>query len=296
MGRRSRRRELYDAIRAGDRSRVDLVLAEDPELADAPNSHGNTASMEAIAAGRLAMLRLLVERGADPNRRNDGGWSLMDCAASAGSIEIMRYLVEVGCAMTLNHAAGAGDLEAMEQLLAEDEGRIAEKHGRRHSTPLHDAAAVPQLAAMRLLLERGADVRARDRDGQEPLARAVEARAAEAATLLLDHGADPSGSGGHFGGTVLHRAIVLRQPVLARLLLERGADPSAIDYAGKTALHEAVVNGTQAMVKLVLEFGPDRSLRTRRTPTQPGNETAEEYALRTRKPKLAELIRTGGIE
>lgn len=45
--------------------------------------------------------------------------------------------------------------------------------------------------ATRLLIEHGADIHARDRDGQTPLHYAVAANAFDACNLLLEHGANP---------------------------------------------------------------------------------------------------------
>ena len=74
------------------------------------------------------------------------------------------------------------------------------------------------------------------------------------------------------------------------VLLKRGADPSRQDGAGKTALHDAVIAGTAAWVSLILAYRPDVTLRTKPGPTQPGGETALDYARRRRKPALIRLL------
>ena len=56
------------------------------------------------------------------------------------------------------------------------------------------------------------------------------------------------------------------------------------------ALHDAVIAGTVAWVELILAYRPDLSARTRPGPTQPGGETALDYARRRRKPALIRLL------
>ncbi len=61
-------------------------------------------------------------------------------------------------------------------------------------TPLHEAASNDDPAMVALLVEKGADVLARDVIGVEPLHAAARAGAANTARTLLARGADPSAS------------------------------------------------------------------------------------------------------
>ena len=151
----------------------------------------------------------------------------------------------------------------------------------RRGTPAQVAALLAQHPDL---------VDARNAHGGSPVREAVRARRPEIVALLLERGASPDCPAGHFGGTALRRTIANRYREMARLLLDHGADPSRQDSTGKTALHEAVVAGTVAWVRLILGYGPDATLRTRRSPTQPGGETALDYARRRRKPALVRLL------
>ncbi len=89
-------------------------------------------------------------------------------------------------------------------------------HNRRRGTPLHYAAdgciTVPawnekhQLAAIRCLLEHGADLHAADANGATPLHRAVRTRCAGAVKLLLEAGAVPVRRN-QAGSTAFHLAV-----------------------------------------------------------------------------------------
>ena len=87
------------------------------------------------------------------------------------------------------------------------------------------------LEVAELLLDRGADVNAKNDLGQTPLYHADS----EVAELLLDHGADVNAKN-DFGQTPLHYA----DSEEAELLLDRGADVNAKDDIGQTPLHRVV--------------------------------------------------------
>ena len=289
MDLREVRNQLLEAVRRGAAAHVEALLERHPGLADARNAHGNTPVREAIRARRPDLVALLLDRGADPLQVNDGGSSLMDAATAAGSRQIAALLADRGCRVRAADAAALGALDELRRMLDTDPSAGGERD-RVGGTPLHAAARGDRPAAVRLLLDRGADVGAVNRHGHPPLADAVEGGALAAAAVLLERGADPGCAAGHFGGAALHRAIANRHRDMARLLLDHGADPSRQDGAGKTALHDAVIAGTAAWVELILSYRPNLALRTRPGPTQPGGESALDYARRRRKPALVRLL------
>lgn len=112
-------------------------------------------------------------------------------------------------------------------------------------TALHVAAAAFRARVVDRLVALGADVRAKNRRGAEPLHYAVDGVPGEAAwdpraqalvvAALLDAGADANAR--DKGGVgPLHRAARNRCAAAVRVLLERGADPRAKSGSGATAL------------------------------------------------------------
>ena len=126
--------------------------------------------------------------------------------------------------------------------------------------PLHQAAVYGQAAIVRLLLARGADPNAPEKQGATPLDRAANAGKPEVVTLLLDGGADIRG----VGRSALFSA--LREENCAatiRLLLARGADPGGCDADGLTPLMEAARwNRVEALATLLEK--PDPAVLARR--------------------------------
>jgi hypothetical protein len=118
-------------------------------------------------------------------------------------------------------------------------------------TALH-AAAFSYDAGMALeLVRRGADVRARNRRGAEPLHAAVTGGPGSATW-------DPDGQ----------RAVIVS-------LVEAGADPDATAAGGVTPLHRAVRNRCAAAVEALLRAGADPGLANDR------GSTASDLARRT---------------
>lgn len=288
MGRRALRKQLMQAIEAGDESRTAAIAAADPTIVNAANSHGHVPLGAAIGIGNLERVKLLVDLGADPHHAYHGR-TLLDAAAYAGQVEIFRYLVALGGAPTVHHAAATGDLALLEQLLAAQPAlrEPTAAGGRWRITPLHAAVIAGNRESVAFLLGKNLPVDVENHNGHTALALCAEYPAPEVrvpiATLLLAHGADANAVGGHHGGTVLHRAVTHGDAALAALLLANGADPDRQDRSGKTPLHHAVAKNRQ-LVTLLLAHAPDRTLASR------DGETAVQYARRLRKPAIVRLL------
>jgi hypothetical protein len=112
-------------------------------------------------------------------------------------------------------------------------------------TLLHIAAAAYATDVARALVGAGADVRARNRRGAEPLHYACDGgpgaptwdprRQASMVKYLIDRGASPDALDAS-GVAPLHRAARTRCTGAVRALLAGGADPRLRNEAGSTAL------------------------------------------------------------
>jgi ankyrin repeat protein len=111
---------------------------------------------------------------------------------------------------------------------------------------------------MDLLLQRGADVRARDAKGNTPMHIGIPAVShEEALSMLLRRGADPNARDEH-GESPLHILISLnRRPEVIATLLEGGADVSIRNIEGKTALYLAVQDNRIDSIGALLQYNSD---------------------------------------
>ncbi len=112
-------------------------------------------------------------------------------------------------------------------------------------TALHIAAAAFQRPAAELLIKHGAECRARNRRGAEPLHYAADANRCEPAAqketieYLIAAGADPNAVD-KSGVSPLHRAVRTRASDAVRALLAGGAEVRARNGNGSAPLHLAV--------------------------------------------------------
>ncbi len=116
-------------------------------------------------------------------------------------------------------------------------------------TALHFAAAAYRQKMADKLIKAGANVRAKNRRGTEPLHAAAVGNpgsprwdpAAQAATIvrLIEAGADPNAQNMD-GATPLHRAVRTRCAGAVRALLAHGADPAIRNKNGSTAMQLAL--------------------------------------------------------
>jgi hypothetical protein len=127
-----------------------------------------------------------------------------------------------------------------------DEFFLAERRAQVYQgdTALHAAGFSYDPEMARELLSRGADIRARNRRGAEPLHAAVmgspgsatwnPTRQSDVILFLIEAGADPNAAA--VGGvTPLHRAVRNRCSAAVEALLRSGADPRIENDSGSTA-------------------------------------------------------------
>ncbi|HYT74553.1 MAG TPA: ankyrin repeat domain-containing protein, partial [Vicinamibacterales bacterium] len=106
-------------------------------------------------------------------------------------------------------------------------------------TALHVAAAAYQRELAESIVAKGADVRARNRRGAEPLHYAA------------DGGPDTE----HWDPDAQHQVIAY--------LIAAGADPNALDNSGVAPLHRAVRNRCSAAASALIEGGVDPRLKNK---------------------------------
>ncbi|MGO9874294.1 MAG: ankyrin repeat domain-containing protein [Acidimicrobiia bacterium] len=118
-------------------------------------------------------------------------------------------------------------------------------------TALHISAAAHQRELVESLVRRGANARARNRRGAEPLHYAADGSPntdrldsvaqRDVISYLIEAGADPNALD-KSGVAPLHRAVRTRCSVAVSALIDGGADPLLMNKNGSTPLHLAVQN------------------------------------------------------
>jgi ankyrin repeat protein len=214
-------KELFDAIRAGDTDKVTGMLAADSALLNAKDENGVGTFTAAKYAGRNDLAKMLLDRGVE-----------LDIFA----------------------ACMAGSKERVFSLIAAEKDMV-KQYSHDGWTPLHLACFFGQPEIAEELLNRGANVAARSTNPMQnfPLHAAAAGRNMDTIRLLIEHGADVNARQ-HGGWTPLHAAAQSGDVEMARLLIASGADVKARADNNQNAMDLALTKGHQAVVDLLDEY------------------------------------------
>jgi len=154
-------------------------------------------------------------------------------------------------------AAQKGDVAAIKELI--QSGANVNAPDQHSETALMRAARLEDSAALSALVGAGANVNAKDSEGRTALLAAVEARNIRAVKVLIAAGAEVNAANNK-GWTALMAA---ETPEIVRALLAAGANVNATNQEGETALMVAALFDTPAVVKVLLTAHPDVNIRSK---------------------------------
>lgn len=275
------------AIRAGQAHAVRMLLAVARELPDDLGAHASHQSDPWI-------LRALLERGASAESGKYGR-PLMN-AALAGRWQHAALLLDHGAHLDedsngsspLLSAATLGHVRCVELLVDRDR---SDARQRRIDAALLAGAAWPRV--IQAMLRRGANPRARDRDGNTLLH--LGAGAAEASIELhLSLVGDLLEAPGRLGWTPLHQAAMSGSLETLEKLLAAGARLDARGERGETPLHLACTYPRAHVIEALLAAGADPQLRDRegRTPLACSEAAlSHSWVDRTKMQRAVEVLR-----
>jgi ankyrin repeat protein len=188
------REDLFEALSAGDLSRVKALLQETPSLATAENANGVSAPLLALYHHKPEVAEHLLARKESISRLDVFEASAFGKTARLGDIlDEDPALVDAYAAdgfFPLGLAAFFGREDSVRLLLARGANPNLAARNALKVAAIHAATASGSLPIARALIEAGADVNAAQQAGFTPLhAAAMEGRL-ELAKLLLEHGAD----------------------------------------------------------------------------------------------------------
>ena len=220
------------------------LLIEAGARVNAANRAGVTPLFTAL--GDLAKVRLLVEKGADVDAKAADGRSPVRNAASLPSgAPVVEYLLSKGAkpdTATLSGAIARGNLPLAQRLIAA--GVIPSP------TAYISAAGSGVPALLRLVLDQTKVLGSPDPQSQRTaLMNAAYFGPAASVELLLDREAEVDAKDNRGHTALMHAAgSDLSEPAIIKLLLQKGADPTLKNQRGDTALALARRRGDKAKI------------------------------------------------
>ncbi len=274
--------DISVATKLGDLDHVRALLDQNPGLINqvpAYSYYTGVPLRNAAAAGHLELVKLLLERGANPNEPEPGiapHGGALHAAVGGKHYEIVKLLLEHGanpnqeiessgnCLSMAKHVGAPKELVdliasyggVMGAGLADVETLAAMLHANPQLS-IGERLGSPEMA--RLILKYQPEILKR-RPDPTPWWSSATPKTPELARWAMEHGLDPNRPN-WLGITLLHRCAAKGEIAVAQVLLEYGADINALETEwSSTPLGWAAREGKQEMVEWLLTKGANPAL------------------------------------
>lgn len=234
-------KKLYKIAAKGHLEQVINLLKNDINQFIVANDFTGTLLTFACKINNFELAKLLLEKGADPNKIYYKEIPLL-FACKTNNIELAKLLLKNGADVNytlpegnsyLHEACKVRNIE-MVDLLIENDADLDIKDKRSGRVPLHELCSVNEfteveMKIIKLLIKKGADVNCLTFCGKTPLFYASSSGCIQAVKILVENGADINKTESN-GETPLHCAVDNDHIEIVKLLTENGADVNVIYY------------------------------------------------------------------
>ena len=217
--------------------------------------------VESVLKENPEALMMLLERGADPNAKAEGGMTALMFAAEKGNLLLVKMLVLNGADLELSYveqttplliAVLNGHFEVVHFLL--EKGADPDHRDNYQGTALLYAAAINNYEIADLLLFYGASDSIRDMDGNTALMTSVYFGNLETSDVLLQNGLDPDARDNKLNTPLMIAAQQDNLP-MSQLLIEKGASLEKANKQNYTPLAHAVRYSCDSVAALLTDSG-----------------------------------------
>ncbi|CAL1264167.1 unnamed protein product [Larinioides sclopetarius] len=262
---------LHTAVQYGHLNIVKKLLELREDIND-ENENAATPLQLASGQGYCEITRLLLSKGADPNRPDHFPPLLL--AVTNGDFEMMEILIKAGASITKRDSEGYSPIESaikckrldiMETLLQLSKININLK-GLDGRTLLHHAAASGSLEIVKCLIKKGTAINSRDSSGAKPIHIAAREGYQDIVGYFLTEGLDVDDRGENHW-SLLHYAAAGNQSEICKFFLKKCLNVNIVDAHGCTPLHVAAQMGNADVLHTLLHYGAYFDIRNERNET-----------------------------
>lgn len=227
---------VFLALLAKDHAYANAYFATYPLSTTIKDPEGHTLLDYAAEAGRLDIVKKLVEMGASPTQKCSMGHEPVHAAARGGAVEVLDYLVAQGASLDASTTSGI--------------------------TVAHSAAFTGQVKVLEYLTGKGVNILTKDNFGRTPLANACLGGSIPTVEFMLKNGASLKESSSY--GSLVFDA---RTVEMMKYLESKGLDIAATANTGSTALRLAAQRGDTDLVRYLHKRGQSLNDSQEGTPT-----------------------------
>jgi ankyrin repeat protein len=222
---------LHVFAKIGNVRAISLLLSKSADINARSKLSRYTALHVAIKSNNPSAVALLIEHGASPLAPDASGMTAWGLAVSCGNLEIVKSFLAMDAIDVKNVA----------------------RQGEQSARPLMLAVEHAKEQVVELLVDKGAEIEAMDRDGNTALIKAAgDKRGVPTVQVLLERGANVHAKN-HHGLTPLLAAVRCGSEEAVRLLLEKTPDIEARTDDDETALLVASKKGFKSIVAMLLK-------------------------------------------
>lgn len=246
---------------------IDILVAHGADV-NAQDYDGDAPIHRAALMNNVAILKKLIDCGADINIEGYNKWTALGIACRERAYESIELLKENGGRLgdefkempLLHQAVYTCDLKKVKELL--NHSIDINEPGYWGRTALHFASTA-EIAS--LLIENGAEIDALDDEGDTPLAKTLSCECkgvpiemiSQLVNLFVANGADVNFTDEE-NWTLLH---MVNSPEIAEILIEAGAEISAVGENNWTPLHCQIGDCEAELVRIFIKHGADVNAR-----------------------------------
>ncbi|GFS89401.1 ankyrin-3 [Nephila pilipes] len=221
--------------------------------------------------------QLLLLKAAYPNAQDQYGRTPLHYAAERGNADLVESLLDENANIfvkdcknktVIELAVGCNQLEIFKLLFLKGDIDVDFK-GYHDRSLLHQCALTGSLEMTEYLVESGANIHAKCRDGHKPIHLAAVMGFENIVEFYLDHNMSVNDLNDS-NLTLLHIAAEHGKANVAELLIKRTANINATDLNGETPIHLASANGHKDVIDIILHNGAYYNVKNKlnQTPLQ----------------------------